>query len=107
LGLNASYYLRPSNMARPSHTKQDKRQEKGQEMKHYHYIVKWSEGEGWQIDPDTESANFPNGTIYDEQEGWQFGYLGEGKFNGKEEELSEALTNLLNTANTNEREGKK
>jgi hypothetical protein len=74
-------------------------------MKHYHYIVKWSEGEGWQIDPDTESANFPNGTIYDEQEGWQFGYLGEGKFNGKEEELSQALTNLLDTANSNEREG--
>jgi hypothetical protein len=74
-------------------------------MKHYHYIVKWSEGEGWQIDPDTESANFPNGTIYDEKEGWQFGYLGEGEFNGKEEELSQALTNLLDTANTNEREG--
>jgi len=32
LGLNASYYLRPSDMARASHTKQDKRQEKGQEM---------------------------------------------------------------------------
>ena len=79
----------------------DKR-ERGQEMKHYHYIVKWSEGEGWRIDPDTESANFPNGTIYDEQEGWQFGYLGEGEFNGKEEELSQALTNLLDTANTKE-----
>jgi hypothetical protein len=34
LGLNAGYYLRPSNMARPSHTKQDKRQERGQEMKY-------------------------------------------------------------------------
>jgi hypothetical protein len=74
-------------------------------MKHYHYIVKWSEGEGWRIDPETESANFPNGTIYDEQEGWQFGYLGEGEFNGKEEELSQALTNLLDTANTKERKG--
>jgi hypothetical protein len=37
LGLNAGYYLRPSNMAGASHTKQDKRQEKGrgQEMKEY------------------------------------------------------------------------
>ena len=29
MGLNAGYYLRPSDMARASHTKQDKREEKG------------------------------------------------------------------------------
>ena len=68
--------------------------------KEYHYIVKFVEGEGWQIDPDTEDANFPNGTIYDTEAGeWQFGYLGDGKYNGREIELIEKLTNILELNN--------
>lgn len=69
--------------------------------KEYHYIVKWSKDRGWEIDPDTESSNFPEGTIYDSKEGWQFGYLGNGKFNGKEEELTEELTDMLDQSNLN------
>jgi hypothetical protein len=68
-------------------------------VKDYHYIVKWSEEAGWQIDADTESSNFPEGTIYDSEEGWQFGYLGDGEYNGKEEELSETLASSLDLLN--------
>ena len=68
--------------------------------KEYHYVVKWSEGEGWQIDPDTESARFPDGTIYDSEQGWQFGYLGEGEYNGKEVELTDTLTDILDLHNS-------
>lgn len=67
--------------------------------KEYHYVIKWDEEGGWQIDPDTESSNFPEGTIYDSEEGWQFGYLGDGEFNGKEEELSENLSSALELLN--------
>ena len=68
--------------------------------KEYHYVVKWSEENGWAIDPDTESANFPNGTIWNPKtEEWEFGYLGDGEFNSKEEELTEKLTELLEGAN--------
>jgi hypothetical protein len=67
--------------------------------KEYHYVIKWDEESGWQIDADTESSNFPEGTIYDSEEGWQFGYLGDGEFNGKEEELSETLSSALELLN--------
>jgi hypothetical protein len=72
-------------------------------MKEYHYVIKYTDKYGWEIDPDTESANFPEGTIYDTGlEEWQFGYLGEGQFNGREEELTEVLSNLLSLNNTME-----
>ena len=42
-------------------------------MKEHHFIVKWSKRDGWQIDPDTESANFPNGTVWNEATSeWDF-----------------------------------
>lgn len=70
--------------------------------KEYHYIVKWSEREGWQIDPDIESSNFPEGTVYDtEADEWQLGYLGDGEYNGKERELTEELTDMLDQDNLN------
>jgi hypothetical protein len=61
----------------------------------HHYIIKFTEEEGWQIDPDLESDNFPNGTIYDSATGWEFGYQGEGIYAKDEERLSEELTLLL------------
>jgi len=72
--------------------------------KEHYYIVRYSEREGWQIDPDTESEYFPNGTIYDRAlEEWQFGYLGDGEYNGKECELTETLGNILDLHNSTER----
>jgi len=67
----------------------------------YHYVVIWSEEEGWQIDSEGEESAFRNGTIYNnETRCWEFGYLGEGKYNGKEEELTETLTDILDLHNT-------
>ena len=54
-------------------------------MRVHHYIIKFTEEEGWQIDPDLESDNFPNGTIYDSATGWEFGYQGVGVY-AKDEE---------------------
>jgi hypothetical protein len=66
----------------------------------HHYIIKFNEEEGWQIDPDLDSDNFPNGTIYDSETGWEFGYQGEGVYAKDEERLSEELTLLLEHHNT-------
>ena len=63
------------------------------DTKEYHYIVRYSEANGWKIDADTESANFPEGTIYNTvTEQWEFGYLGDGKYNGQEDELCSQLS---------------
>lgn len=73
--------------------------------KEYFYVVKWNESAGWQIDPDTEDSNFPEGTVYDtEAEEWQLAYLGDGEYNGREQELTETLTHILNVQNTIEGE---
>jgi len=61
----------------------------------HYYIIKFSEENGWEMDDDTESVNFPNGTIYDSKTGWEFGYQGEGVYAKDEERLSEELTLLL------------
>jgi len=59
--------------------------------------VAYTEGHGWAIDTDSEEICFPNGTIYDtEKNEWQFAYLGDGKFNGREQELTEQLMEMLN-----------
>lgn len=72
--------------------------------KEYHYIVKYSDNGGWQIDPDTEEAKFPDGTIYDHEAGeWQFGYLGDGEYNGKEEDLGSLLSSKLSELNEDTR----
>lgn len=64
--------------------------------KEYHYIVKYTEEEGWTIDTDSEETRFPDGTIWNSESGeWEYAYLGEGQFNGKELELTEQLTDKL------------
>jgi len=74
-------------------------------MKEHYFIVKWSKAEGWEIDPATEEVRFPDGTVWSGQE-WELPYLGEGRFNDNNDLVVEALANLLDTANTKEREGK-
>ena len=67
----------------------------------YHYVVMWSEEEGWQIDTEGEESAFRNGTIYNnETRCWEFGYRGEGQYNGREKELTETLTDILDLHNT-------
>jgi hypothetical protein len=68
--------------------------------KEYHYIVKYTEEDGWTIDVPSEEAHFPDGTIWDTEAGeWQLPYLGDGKFNGKEEDLAETLSDILSLHN--------
>ena len=68
--------------------------------KEYTYVIVYKEGEGWSIDYESEEQFFPNGTIYDnETTQWEHGYLGDGKFNGREEEITETLASALELLN--------
>ena len=68
--------------------------------KEYYYLVRWTEEAGWELAGDIESEVMPDGTIFDTEEGgWQLPYLGDGVYNGKEEELSETLQDILGLHN--------
>jgi len=68
--------------------------------KTYHYVVMFDEETNrWSIDIDGEESAFPNGTIYDDNEGWVYGYAGDGNFVGNEQELSEQLSETLDKWN--------
>jgi hypothetical protein len=56
----------------------------------------FDEQEGWRIDPWTEEARFPDGTIYNtETDSWESGYQGEGIFFDRECEITSQLTIAL------------
>ena len=66
-------------------------------MNQYHYVVVFDEEAGWRIDPWTEEAKFPDGTIYNTERGaWESGYQGEGIFFDRECEITSQLTIALN-----------
>ena len=68
--------------------------------KEYTYVIVYKEGEGWEIDYESEEQFFPNGTIYNtETTQWERGYLGDGEFNAKEEEITETLSSALELLN--------
>jgi hypothetical protein len=65
-------------------------------MNQYHYVVVYDEVDGWRIDPWTEEARFPDGTIYNtETDSWESGYQGEGIFFDRECEITSQLTIAL------------
>ena len=68
----------------------------------YHYVVMFNEDDNrWDIDIDGEESAFPNGTIYNhETQEWEYGYAGDGNFTGKEQELSEKLSQALDRWNS-------
>ena len=68
--------------------------------KEYTYVIVYKEGEGWEIDTESEEQFFPNGTIYDTNtREWEYGYLGDGEFNADEKAVTEQLCKALDTMN--------
>jgi hypothetical protein len=54
----------------------------------------------WDFDIDGEEIAFSNGTIYnDKTNGWEYGYVGNGKYVGMEDKLSTQLTQQLDKWN--------
>jgi len=67
----------------------------------YHYAIVFDEETNrWNIDIDTEEQVFNKGSIYNtETREWEYGYAGDGEFIGREEEITEALSNFLDKQN--------
>lgn len=74
-------------------------------MKEHYFVVKWSRATGWEIDPDTEEARFPEGTVWNGQE-WEYPYEGEGVFNDNNDLVTMDLEALLSRANEKEEASK-
>jgi hypothetical protein len=70
-------------------------------MRQYHFAIMFDEETNrWDIDIDTEESAFPNGTIYNtETKEWEYGYAGDDKFTGREEEILQRLSKLLDIGN--------
>lgn len=74
----------------------------------YHFAIMFDEETNrWSIDIDTEERAFPEGTILDENEGWLYGYAGDGNFVGMEQELTEQLSQQLDKWNLGLKTGSK
>jgi hypothetical protein len=69
--------------------------------KQYQFIIMFDEETNrWSVDYDSEEHAFPNGTIYDtDTKTWEFGYAGDGNFVGREQEVAEAISNMLDSHN--------
>lgn len=70
-------------------------------MREHYYVIKWSKAEGWEIDPETEEARFPDGTVWNGKE-WELPYLGEGIYNEGNDLITERLGLILSQANEKE-----
>lgn len=67
----------------------------------HHYVIMFDEESNkWSVDIDGEEVAFPNGTIYNaETRSWEYGYAGDGNFVGREQELTEQLSQQLDKWN--------
>jgi hypothetical protein len=80
----------------------DLRQENKMARKYYYSVLFNELTNEWEIDTEGEESDFPNGTIYNtETKEWEYGYAGDGVFTGKEEELTQALCDFIETQNKN------
>ena len=70
-------------------------------MAQYHYVIYFDEEtKEWCHDCDTEESKFQDGTIYDlEKDAWESGYLGDGVWNDKQEEVDLLLHDGLTFLN--------
>ena len=68
-------------------------------MSKHHFLVMFdSETKTWEWDAETESAKFPDGTIWDdEKQEWYSGYLGDGGYDPIDDKISEYFPTVIET----------
>lgn len=68
-------------------------------MSKHHFLVMFdSETKTWEWDAETESARFPDGTIWDEEKNeWYSGYLGDGGYDPIDDKISEYFPTVIET----------
>jgi hypothetical protein len=68
-------------------------------MSKHHFLVMFdSETKNWEWDAETETAKFPDGTIWDdEKQEWYSGYLGDGGYDPIDDKISEYFPTVIET----------
>ena len=68
-------------------------------MSKHHFLVMFdSETKTWEWDAETETAKFPDGTIWDEEkQEWYSGYLGDGGYDPIDDKISEYFPTVIET----------
>lgn len=68
-------------------------------MSKHHFILMFdSESKTWEWDAETESAKFPDGTIWDEhKQEWYSGYLGDGGYDPIDDKIGEYFPTVIET----------
>jgi hypothetical protein len=68
-------------------------------MSKHHFLVMFdSETKTWEWDAETETAKFPDGTIWDdEKQEWYSGYLGDGGYDPIDDKISEYFPTVIET----------
>ena len=62
----------------------------------HHFVLKYTSENGWEVDTDSETARFVDGTIYDtETQTWESAYEGDGKYNEADNDLMDQLVRKL------------
>jgi hypothetical protein len=69
--------------------------------KHYQYIISYDTGRDlWELDGDSESVKYPDGTIYDDEtDTWHRDYDGDGNYYGVSEQLGEIISAAIDQLN--------
>jgi len=68
-------------------------------MSKHHFVVMFdSETKEWIWDTETETAKFPDGTIWDEvKKEWYRGYMGDGGYDPVDEKIAEYFPQVIET----------
>ena len=67
--------------------------------KQHHFVVRWTEKDGWQLDSIAEEE-FPDGSIWNPETGeWEHAYFIGGKDNDNDGEIRERLEAILEREN--------
>ena len=69
--------------------------------KQHHYIVSYDTGRNeWELDADSESVKYPDGTIYDDAtDTWHRDYSGDGVYFPESERLGQVIGAAISTLN--------
>lgn len=66
----------------------------------HHFILKFSNENGWEWDTETEEALYLNGTVWNsETKEWFNGYLGEGEYLDNDDTIGETLGKAIQLMN--------
>ena len=68
-------------------------------MSNHHFVVMFdSETKEWIWDTETETAKFPDGTIWDEvKKEWYRGYMGDGGYDPVDEKITQYFPQIIHT----------